>query len=260
MHVPFLAVERPLQGSADKAAMADRRRTTLTRHQNHHVGSHPPPPGGYAITPFPGPSAAQAQTAALSRLQQPQQHPSYYTDPLGTSVVALSVPALPPPGGFPGQTRPPPYGSPRVGYPTRSSTGSIAGASSQRSSQAPRYPPVPSIGQPQSFRPPEPPRRPDSTPSSPYPSTARAEDPASRITPHEYHAPSPYELRWPASERRQTRPPQPHRSPQFQSSSAMPPPLQPRVGHRRASSLMEAPEETEQERQIKRRREGGRGS
>jgi hypothetical protein len=251
--------ERRLPGCTDMKVLTDSRRTTLTRHQNHHVGTQPPPSGGYTLTPFGGSSSTTSGTT--STVQQTPRYPgsSYYADPLTTSVQGLAAPSLPPPPGYGSATQSSHYPPQHAGYATRSSTSAIGISASQRPGQSSRYPQTAtSLPQPSPFRQMQPPRQLYTTPSTSYSRRTQSEDSTVRITTQEYPSPSPYDFRYP-SERRQQHQLQSQTPEQAYQSSPMPPPSPTRSGHRRASNQMESPEETEEERQRKRRR-SGRGS
>ena len=251
--------ERRLPGCTDMKFLTDSRRTTLTRHQNHHVGAQPPPSGGYTLTPFGGSSSTTP--GATSTAQQTPRYPgsSYYADPLTTSVQGLGVPSLPPPPGYGTVTQSSHYAPQHAGYATRSSTSAVGPSPSQRPGQISRLSQTAtSLLQPSPFRQMQTPRPSYTTPSTSYPRRTQSEDSTVRVTSQEYPSSSPYDFRYP-SERRQQHQPQSQTPQQAYQSSAMPPPSPTRSGHRRTLSQMESTEETEEERQRKRRRVG-RGS
>ena len=267
MHVLILGVEKPLRGCVSRSICADNRRTTLTRHQNHHAGGQPPSSSGY-LSPFAGSTSILSASSSTSSLAQPTPgYPRYFSDPLGTSVQGLGIPSLAPPGGYGSAPPPSPFGQTQVGYTTRSSPGT---SPQEQSQQVPRYHhPIPSFPKPPQFAPMQPPPRPYSTPVTSYPRRTQSEDSTVRIGSQEFSPPEPYDFRYP-SERRQLqqqqqplqRPPQQRPSPLSQSqqsfqSPTMPPPNPlSRPGHRRTSSQVESTEESEEERQRKRRRSG----
>ena len=257
MLVPIQDAERRLPGCTDMKFLTDNRRTTLTRHQNHHVGAQPPPSGGYTLTPYGGSSSTTPGTTSTA--QQTPRYPgsSYYAEPLTTSARGHGVPSLPPPPGYGQSSR---YAPQHAGYATRSSTGAVGTSPSQRPGQIPRFPQTStSLLQPSPFRQMQPPRPSYTTSSTSYSRRTQSEDSTVRVTSQEYSSSSPYDFRYP-SERRQQQQPQSQAPQQAYQSSPMPPPSPTRSGHRRTLSQMESPEETEEERQRKRRRTGRGGS
>src|SRR5271163_3433485 len=167
MLVLIPGVERPLPGCVSRGLGADNRRTTLTRHQNHHAGGQPPTSSGY-LSPFAASTSILSASTSSSSLAQPAPgYPRYFSDPLGSSVQGLGIPSLPPPGGYTSAPPPSPFGQPQVGYATRSSAGT---SPQQQSQQVPRYHQLmPSFPQPPQFTRMEPPPRPFSTPVPSFP-------------------------------------------------------------------------------------------
>jgi hypothetical protein len=232
----------------------DHRRTTLTRHQNHHVGMQPVPSGGYSLSPFPGStSTVPGRSSTSSMLQQAPSYPSYYNDPLGTSVQGLGIPSLPPPGATYGNVPQPQ----QIVYSTRPPPPGTSGDTpSQRPPQA--YPQsMSSLGHAQQYTSMQPPSRPYMGPGPYAPRRTQSEDSTVRGMGQEFGPPSQYDFRWQQERRQQPLLQRPQLSP-FQPPHG-PPPLVPRQGHRRTSSQMEGAEETEEERERKRRRSSSRG-
>src|SRR5277367_4740614 len=267
MRAAIPGVERPLPGCVSRILHTDNRRTTLTRHQNHHAGGQPPSSTGY-LSPFVASTAIMSASTSSSSLAQPTPgYPRYFSDPLGSSVQGLGIPSLPPPGGYTSAPPPSPFGQPQVGYATRSSSGT---SPRQQSQQVPRYhQPMPSFQQAPPFTPMQPPPRPFSTPVSSFARRTQSEDSTVRTGTQEGSPSTSYDFRYPSERRQQQqqqqplqRPPLHRQSPLSQPqqsfpSPTMPPPTPPpRPGHRRTSSQMESPEESEEERQRKRRRSG----
>jgi len=235
---------------------ADARRTTLTRHQNHHGGVQTAP-GAYVL-PYRPPGATVAGPGSMQHAPLPPY--PYHPDPLEGQIQSLGIPPLPPPTtSYPGGPPQPPYGSHPMAppYTTRSTTRPPPPQrlSQHRDENPYRYPPsTPTIGG-QSFPPSQlpPPSYYDSR-GGPYPGRPQREESTSRPVRREYPPIGPYDIRYPPGP-----PPELPQPSSFQPG--MPPPGLPRVGQRRPPSQMESAEETEEDRERKRRRtDQGRGS
>ena len=278
MLVVTRAVERVSRGTLPcwGTVEADDRRTTLTRHMNHHVGTQPPaaPSVGYSVTRF-GTSTSTTTTVSATTSAPPL--PSSLPPPFGAQMPpggqnpGTGVQTLVPQSAYtdgPTGTSANPYGSQHVGYTTRSMRSGLGTSPPQRTSEPQRYherrsslPPPPQftpISHSRSY----------SAVTTTFPPRPQGEQ-QSTIRIREYQPPSPYDLRHP-SERRQTMPssqqqtahqPLPRATPSFPPSSPMQPPPPPspsrRHGHRRIASEMEAPGETEE--RIPKRRRSDRG-
>jgi hypothetical protein len=238
MPVPIQDVERRSPGRFGKA-IADRRRTTLTRHQNHHVGTQPPPPGGYSLSPFPrsGPAPPGGPTSAPAMLQHAPSYPGYYVD-THSQVQGLGIPPLPSPSEFGGHSlsAPNPLGysqPPHLSQPSMLMYGQEM-TPMDRPYATPLQPP------PQSYH----------SSRSSYRHRTASEDSAVRSMGVNFNQPpSQYDFRWQPDLR-----PQQYQTQPTPHNPLMPYPPQ---GQRRAAGQMDPPEDTEDERGHKRRRSDG---
>jgi hypothetical protein len=259
MHVLIPAVERHSPGCTERKKSANLRRTTLTRHQNHHVGTQPPPSGGFALTPYRGSTSTIPMPASVSSLPSGRPYPaSYLSDPLGPSVQSLGIPPLPPPPGFAPQQST--FSSQMMGYSARPSAGRIGASATTRGGQNPMFGQLmPSTGHLPPFSTSANTGPQSTTSTSQFPRRAQRESSTIRQPVHDYSAAQPsYEIRRQMERREQLQQSQqPQQSLQLPFHiTGMPPPLPSQQRHRRAVSQMELPEETEEERQRKRRRSG----
>src|SRR5436190_12077445 len=186
MLVLILVVESPLPGFPDINSFANKRRTTLTRHQNHHVGTLSSHSGGYILSPFGGTGSTippSTSTGSGPRQQASPYAGSYFADPTGSSMQSLAMPSLPPPAGYALAPSLSPFGHQQAGHATRSSTSSIGTSPSQRSAHTPRYSqPPPTLPPPPPFRPMQPPRQQYATPGTSFSRRTQSVDSTVRAT------------------------------------------------------------------------------
>lgn len=264
----ILDVERALPGMSSFVSGnidTDRRRTTLTRHMNHHVGTQPPPApsSGYTVTSF----TTSTMTPSTSVAPPAFPPPFRVQLPGGQNPGSRTPAVLPPPGYSRGTAAPSPnpYGSQPVGYTPRTTRSGHGTSPPQGTSRPQRYtetrsslPPPPQFtptGHSRSY----------SESTNTFPVRPQRGD-QSTLRVHEYQPPLAYDLRQQPDRRQMMSPPQQQQqqqpasrgAPSFPPSSPMHPPPPPspsrRQGHRRIASEMDVPEETEEERVRKRRR------